>query len=98
MVKRLAQAVTRLPAWVQDLALALALTVANVATLLFYRAQLHPFWLALTLVVLETLPLALRRRWPAATFVAAACPGPSTTHSAWASRRCRWRRRSRISP
>jgi signal transduction histidine kinase len=74
VVKRLALAVTRLPAWVQDLALALALTVANVATLLFYRAQLHPFWLALTLVVLETLPLALRRRGPAATFVAAGLP------------------------
>jgi len=74
LVKRLALAVTRLPVWVQDLVLALALTVANVATLLFYRAQLHPFWLALTLVVLETLPLALRRRWPAATFLAVGLP------------------------
>jgi len=73
-VKRLALAVTRLPAWVQDLVLALALTVANVATLLFYRSQLHPFWLALTLVVAETLPLALRRRWPAATFLAVGLP------------------------
>ena len=73
-MKRLALAVTRLPVWVQDLVLALALTVANVATLLFYRAQLHPFWLALTLVVLETLPLALRRRWPAATFLAVGLP------------------------
>jgi signal transduction histidine kinase len=74
VVKRLTLAVTRLPAWVQDLVLALALTVANVVTLLFYRAQLHPFWLALTLVVLETLPLALRRRWPAATFLAVGLP------------------------
>jgi signal transduction histidine kinase len=73
-VKRLALAVARLPVWVQDLVLALALTVANVATLLFYRSQLHPFWLALTLVVLETLPLALRRRWPAATFLAVGLP------------------------
>ena len=73
-MKRLALAVTRLPAWVQDLVLALALTVANVATLLFYRSQLHPFWLALTLVVAETLPLALRRRWPAATFLAVGLP------------------------
>ena len=74
MVKRLALAAAGLPAWVQDLILALALTVADVATLLFYRSQLHPFWLALTLVVLQTLPLAWRRSWPAATFLIAGLP------------------------
>jgi signal transduction histidine kinase len=74
VVKRLALAVAGLPAWVQDLILALALTVADVATLLFYRSQLHPFWLALTLVVLQTLPLAWRRSWPAATFLIAGLP------------------------
>jgi signal transduction histidine kinase len=74
VVKRLAEAVAALPAWVQDLILALALTAVNVATLVFYRSQLHPFWLALTLVVLETLPLAWRRSWPAATFLAAGLP------------------------
>ena len=58
-----------LPAWVQDLILALALTLVDVATLVFYRSQLHPFWAALTLVALETLPLAWRRSWPVATFV-----------------------------
>ena len=63
-----------LPAWVLDLILALALTLVNVATLVFYRSQLHPFWLALTLVVLETLPLAWRRSWPAATFLVAGLP------------------------
>ena len=60
----MADAVAALPAWVQDLILALALILVNVATLVFYRSQLHPFWLALTLVVLETLPLAWRR-WDA---------------------------------
>ncbi len=58
-----------LPAWVQDLILALTLTLVDVATLVFYRSQLHPFWAAVTLVALETLPLAWRRSWPAATFV-----------------------------
>ena len=74
MVKRLAEAVAALPAWVQDLILALALTAVNVATLVFYRSQLHPFWLALTLVVLETLPLAWRRSWPAAIFLVVGLP------------------------
>jgi signal transduction histidine kinase len=67
----LALAVEALPAWVQDLILALALTLVDVATLLFYRTQLHPFWAALTLVALETLPLAWRRSWPVAMFVVA---------------------------
>lgn len=73
-MKRLAQAVAGLPVWVQDMVLALALTLVDVATLVFYRSQLHPFWVALTLVVLETLPLAWRRSWPAATFLAAGLP------------------------
>ena len=70
----MADAVAALPAWVQDLILALALILVNVATLVFYRSQLHPFWLALTLVVLETLPLAWRRSWPAAAFLVAGLP------------------------
>jgi signal transduction histidine kinase len=74
VVKRLAEAVAALPTWVQDLILALALTAVNVATLVFYRSQLHPFWLALALVVLETLPLAWRRSWPAVTFLVVGLP------------------------
>ncbi len=52
------------PAWLQDLVLALALTVINVATLVPYRSSLHPFWLAVLLVAAETLPLAGRRWHP----------------------------------
>jgi signal transduction histidine kinase len=69
VVKRLAEAVAALPARVQDLILALALTAVDVATLLFYHSQLHPFWAALTLVALETLPLAWRRSSPMMTFL-----------------------------
>jgi signal transduction histidine kinase len=47
----------------QDTALAIALAVINVLTLLPYRTQEHPFWLAMVLVALEALPLAVRRRW-----------------------------------
>jgi signal transduction histidine kinase len=57
-------AVARLPPWVQDLPLALALTAISVATLVPYRSSLHPFWLAAVLVVAETLPLAGRRWHP----------------------------------
>jgi len=59
-----ARTVAAWPAWLQDLALALALTVINVATLVPYRSSLHPFWLAVVLVSAETLPLAGRRWHP----------------------------------
>jgi signal transduction histidine kinase len=49
---------------VQDMALGVALAVVNVASLLPYRAHLHPLWLALTLVALQGVPLAWRRSWP----------------------------------
>ncbi len=68
-VKWLAQRLLALPPLLQDSALALALTLVDVFTLVPYRAQLHPFGLALALVAAETLPLALRRRWPRVTFV-----------------------------
>ena len=67
-VKRLAQHLAAFPPLLQDTALALALTVIDIATLLPYSAQLRPLGLALGLVAVETLPLALRRRWPLPTF------------------------------
>jgi signal transduction histidine kinase len=69
VVKRLAVAVAGLPAWGQDLILAVALTVVDVAVLLFYRSHLHPWWAAMTLVAAETLPLTWRRSWPVLTFL-----------------------------
>ena len=48
----------------QDAALALALAVLNLLSLLPYQAQLHPTWLALLLVGGQCLPLALRRVAP----------------------------------
>jgi len=49
-----------------DLGLGVALAAVNAVSLLPYRAQLHPLWLALTLVVAQALPLAWRRSWPVA--------------------------------
>jgi signal transduction histidine kinase len=48
----------------QDLTLGLVLAVISILSLLPYRAQQHPLWLAFFLVVAETLPLALRRPYP----------------------------------
>ena len=49
---------------VQDLALALVLAVVNALSLLPFRAQLHPLWLAEILVVLQAIPLIWRRSGP----------------------------------
>src|SRR6185437_3814322 len=38
----------------------------NAVSLLPYRAQLHPLWLALTLVIAQAVPLAWRRSRPVA--------------------------------
>jgi len=48
----------------QDTVLALTLALLNLLSLLPYRSQLHPAWLALLLVTGQCLPLALRRVWP----------------------------------
>ena len=71
----------RLPAWVtgpgarlQDLALALALAVYNVASLIPETRQLQLPYVAFLLVVLQALPLIWRRRWPVAVFVAVGIP------------------------
>ncbi|HEY4851949.1 MAG TPA: sensor histidine kinase [Streptosporangiaceae bacterium] len=62
--------VAGLPPRVQDLALALALTVFDVAAVVPYRSQLHPFGGALTLLVAESIPLIWRRSWPVPVLIA----------------------------
>ncbi len=49
---------------IQDAGLGVALAAINVLSLLPYRTQLHPLWLALTLVVAQAVPLTWRRSWP----------------------------------
>ncbi len=66
--------VVALPARAQDLILALALTVADVTVVLLYRSQLHPFWLALVLVIAQSVPLIWRRKWPFAVLLIAGEP------------------------
>jgi signal transduction histidine kinase len=48
----------------QDAVLAVGLAVLNLMSLLPYRSQLHPSWLALLLVAGQCLPLAVRRVLP----------------------------------
>jgi signal transduction histidine kinase len=45
----------------QDAGLAVALAAVNVTSLLPYRAELHPLWLALLLVIGQAVPLTWRR-------------------------------------
>jgi len=52
---------TRRQEQLQDTGLAIALAAVNVVSVLPYRAQLHPLWLALLLLVGQALPLAWRR-------------------------------------
>jgi signal transduction histidine kinase len=70
VVKRLMARVAGFPPRVQDLALALALTVFDVAAVVPYRSQLHPFGGALTLLVAESIPLIWRRSWPVPVLIA----------------------------
>ena len=55
---------TALDPRIQDLALALALTVASLATTAAYRNQLHPLYLAVLLVTGQNVPLIWRRAYP----------------------------------
>jgi signal transduction histidine kinase len=75
------QVASRLMAWAaalspqaQDLALALALVVINVGSVLPYSGRIHPFWVALVLVIAECVPLAWRRKWPLAVLIVAGIP------------------------
>jgi signal transduction histidine kinase len=49
---------------IQDAVLGIAIAAVNVVSLLPYRAQLNPLWLALVLVAAQGIPLAWRRSWP----------------------------------
>jgi signal transduction histidine kinase len=64
LVARLAALPARRQERITDAGLGVALAAVNVFSLLPYRAALHPLWLALTLVVVEAVPLAWRRSWP----------------------------------
>jgi signal transduction histidine kinase len=54
----------------QDLVLAVALAVANLAVLLVYRHQLHPLGWAVVLIVGQNIPLIWRRSQPVAVLLA----------------------------
>jgi len=58
----------------QDLALALALAVYNVASLIPETRQLQLPYVAFLLVVLQAVPLTWRRRWPVLVFFAVGIP------------------------
>jgi len=74
LVKRLASWVTRVPPRTQDLALAVALAIYNVGSLVPETKQLQLPYVAFLLVALQALPLAWRRRWPVAVYFAAGIP------------------------
>jgi signal transduction histidine kinase len=63
-----------LPPRTQDAALALALVIINVGSVLPYGSQMHPLWLALFLVIAQAVPLAWRRSYPLAVLIAAGIP------------------------
>jgi signal transduction histidine kinase len=54
---------------VQDAVLGTALAAVNVVSLLPYRSQLHPLWLALVLVAAQGIPLIWRRAGPIGTMI-----------------------------
>jgi signal transduction histidine kinase len=54
---------------VQDAALGLVLAVIGVVSVLPYRAQLHPLWLALLLVAAQGVLLTWRRRFPVTAYL-----------------------------
>ena len=64
LVARVNQWPPRRQEFAQDLTLGVVLAVISVLSLLPYRAQQHPLWLAYLLVLAETLPLAWRRPFP----------------------------------
>lgn len=57
-----------------DLALAVSLTIVDLATVIPYRRQLHPLAVALVLVVAQNVPLVWRRSYPVAVVLAIAVP------------------------
>jgi signal transduction histidine kinase len=73
-VKSVAAWARELPPRTQDLVLAVALALYNLGSLIPEHRQLSPVYLAYALVVLQALPLAWRRSWPAAVFFAVGVP------------------------
>lgn len=73
-MKRLASWAAGLPPRTQDLVLAMALAVYNVASLIPETRQLQLPYVAFSLVVLQVVPLAWRRRWPVVVFFAVGIP------------------------
>src|SRR5713226_3949673 len=73
-VNRLMARAAALSPRLQDLILALALTIGSVAGLVPYRSQIHPFGLAVALVVAQNVPLAWRRSWPFAVLLVSGEP------------------------
>lgn len=73
-MKRPADRIAALPPRAQDLALALALAVFNVGSLIPETRQLSLPYVAFTLVVLQALPLTWRRSWPVWVFFAVGVP------------------------
>jgi signal transduction histidine kinase len=63
-VTRLWARLTALDPRIQDLVLALAVTVSGLATIAAYRAQLHPLYLAVLLIIGQNMPLIWRRSYP----------------------------------
>jgi signal transduction histidine kinase len=82
-VKRLIAWAAGLPPRMQDLVLALALAVYNVASLIPEARQLQLPYVAFLLVVLQALPLIWRRRWPVAVFFAVGIPRTIYDQLAW---------------
>jgi signal transduction histidine kinase len=74
LVKRLATWAAELPPRRQDLALAIAVAVCNVGSLIPETSQLQMPYVAFVLVVLEAVPLTWRRRWPVVVFFAVGIP------------------------
>ena len=64
LAARLAALPPRYQELIQDTGLGVALGTVNVVSLLPYRDQLHPLWLALVLAAGQALPLAFRRFRP----------------------------------
>jgi signal transduction histidine kinase len=58
----------------QDLALAVAVSIVDVAVLVPYRAQMHSFGLAVALIVAQNIPLTWRRTWPFAVLLVSGVP------------------------
>ena len=70
LVARVAALPQRRQEWIQDAGLGVALAAVNVVSLLPYRSQLDPLWLALVLVAAQGIPLAWRRSRVIGTMIA----------------------------